>query len=459
METKTEIETLAEDLARKRSISLEMVEEALKESLKKAYQEHYRTPEVPSNLFVEVDLKRGNIRMYLRKMIVRQVKNPQEEIAHEEVVKRMPHQLPERYYVEEIPLEQLSLRAFHTAVDHLVSRVEALEREQVEKDLRNRINQIVRGKIYRVDPPRKIADRRGGERTVFGNVWMEINKVNAILPWRHQIPTEKEREKYKKGKELEVLLLELVELPRGGIQGVVSRAHPLFLQRLMEREIPEVASGQVQIVNIVRKPGVRAKVAVRSDVLPNPVLACLGVQSKRIKQIRRLLSDESIDVILYDEDPRRYILNALSPVQLDNPDSVHLIVTGDSRFAIVEIPDKKMEEVEPTEVTPAISKAIGKRGINARLASQLTGWSITLKRESEFKQLPDMPLEKTGLKPEIVSRLTEKGLIILRDLFPMTDEELRAILGEEYLEEVKKYLIEIGIYAPEEEETGEVLSP
>ncbi len=459
MEIRAEVEEFALELARKRSLTLEMVEEALREALQKAYQEHFSVAKIPANLFVETNLKRGNVKMYLKKWIVPEVTNPEEQISHKEVMKRMPHQPPERYFVEEIPLESLSRRAFQAAVEHLLARIEEMEREQVKKDLYQKVHQIVRGKIYRVDPPRKVSDKKGGERTIPGSVWLEINKVNAVLPWRHQIlNNEKEREKYKRGKELEVLLLELVELPRGGIQGVLSRAHPLFLQRLMEREIPEVGSGQIEIVNIARRPGIRAKVAIRSDTIPNPVLACLGVQSKRIKQIRRLLSDESIDVIQYDEDPRRYILNALSPVQLDNPDAVHLITTGESRYAIVEIPDRKMDEMEFTDSPTPIGKAIGKKGINVRLASELTGWSINLKPESEFKELPDMPLERTGLRAEIVALLKEAGLVILRDLFPMTDEELKAVLGEEALQEVKKYLIEIGIFAPEEEEAGEFLS-
>jgi len=225
-------------------------------------------------------------------------------------------------------------------------------------------------------------------------VILSFGKAEAILPAREQIPGER----YRPGQRLKVYLVEVTKDAKGP-QLLVSRTHPNLIKRLLELEVPEVASGAVEVMAIAREPGQRSKVAVaaRQDKV-DPVGACVGVRGVRIQSIVTELSGEKIDVIEWSSDIRTFIANALSPAK-----PITVILNEDEKVARVVVPPEQM------------SQAIGKDGQNARLAYKLTGWRIDIKDPASLEgeeallvrsatSLPELPpdLMALGRQPRLV---------------------------------------------------------
>lgn len=435
-EREAEIVELVQTISRERALEKGELEAALESALKVGYMKDRHLESPPENLRVELDLQKGIARMYLLKRVVPKVENPVLEISVEEATKKEPYTGAGEFYREEISLKDFSRIALQAAGEEFVQNIINRERENLFQKMKVKENELVTGKIYKID-----------ER---GDVWLDLNKLDAVLEFRERIRDEKLR----RGKELEVLLLKITKTPTGVPLARVSRTHPDLLKKLFEREIPEVIHGLVEVKKVVRSPGVRAKVAVVSkDPNVDPVGACIGAEGRRILPIVRMLSGERIDVIHYDDDPKKFVSNALSPLKLQDINAVHIVnLEPGKRKMIVEVPDK------------AYSQAIGKQGENVRLAGKLTGWYIDIVKESEFKALPALELEKTDLPAGVVEILKKNGLNVVGDLFRFTISELSALegVGEENALLIEKFLVDKGILvveAPEEEEMAPEEAP
>lgn len=239
--------------------------------------------------------------------------------------------------------------AAQTAKQVVLQKLRDAERQMVFNEFAERKDEIVHGVIQRIEA---------------GTAILELGRAEAIMPRAEQVPTER----YYPGQRIRVYVAEVHDTHRGP-QIVVSRAHRLMLRRLFEQEVPEIYNGAVEIKAIAREAGARSKVAVvaRQQGI-DPVGSCVGMRGVRIQNIVNELNGEKIDVVEWNDDPARYVANALSPAQV-----VRVTVDEDSKTATVVVPERQL------------SLAIGKEGQNARLAAKLTGWRIDIKSEAAMR--------------------------------------------------------------------------
>jgi len=259
--------------------------------------------------------------------------------------------------------------AAQTAKQVIVQRIREAERDMVYKEFRDREGDIVTGTVQRVE-------RR--------NVYMDLGRIEAVLPPTEQVP----REGYRQNDRVKAYVVEVKQGNRGP-QIVVSRTHPGLLKRLFEIEVPEIYEGIVEIKAIAREAGARSKVAVISrDRNVDAVGACVGPKGSRVQSIVDELRGEKIDIVPWASDPATFVASALSPAKV-----IRVEISEETKTALVIVPDNQL------------SLAIGKEGQNARLAAKLTGWRIDIKSESQIKELEarkifaDLPAEEVPAAP------------------------------------------------------------
>ncbi len=255
----------------------------------------------------------------------------------------------------EISTEDINRIAAYAAKEEFLSELERAERERGFLEFKELEGEVVTGIV------RKVYDN--------GDVLVDLGKVDAVLPRREQIAGER----HTVGDKVKALLLEVKKV-HGEPRLILSRTHPLFLKRLLETEIPEVAEKDIEIKAVARIPGERAKVAVYAkDMKMDPVGIVVGLRGSRIQPISEELSGEKIDVIRWTDDEEEFIRRALSPAR---PTAVRLIPEEDR--AEVAVPQDQL------------SLAIGKRGTNVKLAHKLTGWHIDVMSEEDFERLTEL---------------------------------------------------------------------
>ena len=246
------------------------------------------------------------------------------------------------------------------------------------------------------------------ERFEDNNIVVSLGKAEALLPHFHKLDSDY----FKVGHPINAYILEVRKPNKGIYQIILSRTHPDFVRRLLEKEIPEIADGSVNIKDIARFPGDLVKVAV-SSTLPkiDPVGTCLGEKAGRIKNIMRELSGEKAEIILWDKDISKYILNSLSPAK-----GKKVILNEKKKIATVIVEDSQ------------VFLAVGKRGQNVRLASKLTGWDIRIIRESEHEG-PDKPAISVieGIDEKIITELAKNGYNSIKSLADADIETLTKI--------------------------------
>jgi N utilization substance protein A len=305
---------------------------------------------------------------------------------------------------DEVKLADFGRRAILALRQNLTSRILDLEKNNVYEKYRNKIGDIVTGEVYQVWKKEiLVLDEEGNE---------------LILPKTEQIPSDY----FRKGDTIRAVVIK-VEMNNNPLI-ILSRTSPVFLERLFELEVPEIFDGLITIKKIVRIPGERAKIAVESyDERIDPVGACVGMKGSRIHGIVRELKNENIDVINFTTNIQLYITRALSPAKISS----------------IKIDDeKKQAEVylKPNEV----SLAIGKGGLNIKLASQLTGYEIDVYRETELEDEEDVNLEEFADEIEgwIIDELKAIGCDTAKSVLDLSVEDLvkRTDLEEETIKEV-----------------------
>ena len=262
-----------------------------------------------------------------------------------------------------------------------------------------------------------------------GNIYVDLGKTEGILPKKYQSP----REIYHPNDRIKALIYEVVKTPTG-LQIVLSRNHAEFVKKIFELEVPEIYDKTIEIMKIVREPGYRTKIAVRStreDV--DPVGACVGLKGVRIQAVVRELEGEKIDILRYSLDSRSFIKNALSPAEVNQV----VILDEAKKLALAIVPDA------------SFSLAIGKQGLNVRLANRLTDWNIDVKTESQFSEMdisaeakravsalfgePEEEIQKISELPGIPQRLVEilgkDNITDIESLVALTPEQLAALDG------------------------------
>lgn len=280
----------------------------------------------------------------------------------------------------------------------ITQKLRDAERDIVYNEYKDRKGELVAGIVRRFE--------RGN------NVIIDLGRAEAVLPGKEQIP----KESFRVGDRIQAYIKD-VDRESKGFQIILSRADSGFLHKLFEQEVPEIAEGIVRIVNIVREPGSRAKVAVASrDIDVDPVGACVGMKGSRVQSIVQELRGEKIDIVPWDRDPARFVCNAISPAEVTK--------------VIIDEPNGSMELIVPDE---KLSLAIGKKGQNVRLAGSLTSWHLDIISESVFKKMEEETIQQFTLVPEIEETLARTmyklGFRTMQDLIEANPQELAGIPG------------------------------
>lgn len=342
-----ELMTVIDQIGREKGIDKAKVIAAIESALQTAAKKRYGQGE---NVQVQIDPKTGEISVVSLKTIVDSVTNPKSEISLQEA-RRVDSEAEVGDEIGSlIEVEEFGRIAAQTAKQVICQKVREAEWESVQKEYSTREGDLVNGVVL------------GQERH---NYLVDLGKAEAILPAQEQIP----RETFRRGDRIKALLLEVRRTPRD-VQVVLSRAHPQFVAKLFELEVPEVTEKIVEIKGIVREAGDRTKIAVGSrDKAVDPVGACVGIKGSRVQAIVRELRGEKIDIISWTTDPRVFIAEALNPAAIEK-----VGIDEEKKSALVVVADSQL------------SLAIGKNGQNVRLAAKLTGWKIDIISSSEYEK-------------------------------------------------------------------------
>ncbi len=327
-------------LCNEKNLPEEIIMDIVKAALRTAYRKDYGNKE--QNIEVEIDPKTESVTIYIVKKVVDTVEDPDSELTLEEARKLSKNiSIDEELRMEVTPMSYGRIAA-QAAKQVIIQRIQEAERDFMYETFKDRENELVNALIHRVD----------------GNqVYVEMGGVTALLPAREQISSEQ----YYGGQRIKLYLDRVIKTNKGP-QLLISRTHPKLVEKLMELEIPEVKAGTIEIKGVAREPGVRCKVAVASkDPQVDPIGACVGQNGVRVQSVTHELAGERIDIIPWNANAEKFIMEALKPAKISRvelDESIHLArvyVTQDQR-----------------------ALAIGKSGQNVRLASHLTGWEIDI---------------------------------------------------------------------------------
>src|SRR5688572_7142197 len=297
--------------------------------------------------------------------------------------------------------------AAQTAKQVLLQRVRDAERDIIYNEYKDRQGQLIRGIIRRFEKGH--------------NIIVDLGRTEGILPAREQTP----RETYRPGDRIVAFVKEIDREARGPMI-ILSRSAPQLVDKLFEAEVPEIYEGIVKIVSVAREPGSRSKIAVTTrDADVDPVGACVGIKGSRVQAVVQELRGEKIDIVPWDRDPARYIINAIQPAEVNK--------------VIVDEADHRMELVVPDE---KLSLAIGRKGQNVRLASQLTGWKLDIISESKFRQMEEEALvqlrEIEGSGDDLAKQMERLGFRALEEVAEASVDELVTIDGIEVPERAEE---------------------
>ncbi len=362
------------------------------------------------NFDIIINIDKGDLEVWHNREIVEDaaVEDPNSQIAYSDAVKIEPDFEVGEAVSEEIKLNDFGRRAVLAFRQNLVARISDLEKDSVYRKYKDRVGEVVSGEIYQVWKKEVlILDEDGNE---------------LVIPKTEQIPSDF----FKKGENVRAVVLR-VDMKNNTPQIVLSRTSPFFLEKLFEQEVPEVFDGLITIKKIIREPGVRAKVAVESyDDRIDPVGACVGMKGSRIHGIVRELKNENIDVINFTTNNALYITRALSPAKIS---SIKL--------------DEATKRAEVFLKPDQVSLAIGKGGLNIKLASKLTGYEIDVYRDSDIDQ-EDVDLEEFSdeIDSWILDELKKAGCDTAKSVLelPIDDLVKRTDLEEETIKEVMRIL-------------------
>lgn len=339
-----ELLQIAEAVAREKVIDRQIVIEAMEEAIAKAARSRYGAE---TDVHAEIDTKSGALRLSRHLLVVDQVENDAREITLDQARRYNPGALIGDVISDTLPPFDFGRVAAQSAKQVIVQKVRDAERARQYDEYKDRIGEILNGVVKRVE---------------YGNVIVDLGRGEGIVRRDEMIP----RETFRPGDRIRAYLFDVRSEVRGP-QIFLSRSHPQFMAKLFGQEVPEIYDGIVEVKAVARDPGSRAKIAVISrDSSIDPVGACVGMRGSRVQAVVGELQGEKIDIIPWSEDQATFIVNALQPAEV-----VKVVLDEEADRIEVVVPDDQL------------SLAIGRRGQNVRLASQLTGWDIDILTEAE----------------------------------------------------------------------------
>lgn len=382
-------------IARNRGVKFDYVIDSLAEAIKSGVKRKYGKG-VESE--VTVNKSTGEIKIFIVKKVVETVNDPEKEISLQEAQQTKEYNVGDNFRIP-VSLRDMGRTAIESIKQALTQRISEAERNRIMGEYEKKIGEIVKGIV-------KVVGRN--------EVLVDLGPIEASIPSYGMMRTEH----YRLDSPIRAVVAK-VERAQWGPKIILSRTDPKFLERLLFYEIPEIKDGIIQIIKIVREPGVRAKVAVQTiDPKIDPIGACVGYRGSRIQSIVKELSGEKIDVIQWSKDINLQVSRSLSPARVKEV--------------------KQLEESVVLAIVPDedYSKAIGKNGVNVDLASKLTGVHIEIKKISEYekeleeKKLMEIKIEDvTGLSKSLKKMLIDKGYTNVLSVLKATPEELKTLLS------------------------------
>ena len=348
-------------IEKEKDIPLEVLIETVESALVTAYKKNFATIE---DVKVRVQSSKIGFKVFCEKSVVEEVTNSHVEIGLSEARAIDPDVTVGEFIELEVTPEDFGRIAAQTAKQVVMQRIREAERDRIFDEYSEKVGEVVTGIVQRRE-----------QRNVFVNV----GKIEALLPASEQVPSEP----YRFNDRIKVYILEVRRTPKGP-QVIISRTHPSLIRRLFELEVPEIHDGIVTLKSVAREAGSRSKIAVSSsDDKVDPVGACVGHRGSRVQAVVNELYDEKIDIVRWNEDQSRFVAESLSPAK-----ALSVRIDEEAKSAFVIVPDNQL------------SLAIGKAGQNVRLAARLTGWRIDIRSEAQLaREALTIPVETEAAEP------------------------------------------------------------
>ena len=393
-----ELLQIADAVAREKSIDKQIVISAMANAIEKAAKSRYGQE---TNVHVQVDAKTGEINLKRLLEVVDHVEDYNTQIALELARDKEPSIELGDYVSEPLPPMDFGRIAAQSAKQVIVQQVRDAERDQQFEEYKDRVGEIINGTVKRVE---------------YGNVIVDLGRGEAIIRRDETIP----RENFRYGDRVRAYLYDVRREQRGP-QIFLSRTHPQFMTKLFSMEVPEIYDGVIEIKSVARDPGSRAKIAVISnDGSIDPVGACVGMRGSRVQAVVGELQGEKIDIIPWSPDAASFIVNALQPAEVAKV-----------------VLDEEAERIEIVVPDDQLSLAIGRRGQNVRLASQLTGWDIDImteqqeseRRQAEFEASASSFIEALNVDEMVAQLLASEGFSNVEEVAYVDMLEIASIEG------------------------------
>src|SRR6202166_3088720 len=396
--TRLELLQIADAVAREKAIDRSIVIAAMEDAIAKAARSRYGSE---TDVHADINAKTGELRLSRHLLVVDHVENPANQIRLEDARRHNPAAQIGDTIADSLPPLEYGRIAAQSAKQVIVQKVREAERDRQYQEYKNRIGDIVNGIVKRVE---------------YGSVIVDLGRGEAIIRRDEMLP----REVFRNGDRVRAYIFDVRRETRGP-QIFLSRTHPQFMAKLFAQEVPEIYDGIVEVKAVARDPGSRAKIAVISrDSSVDPVGACVGMRGSRVQAVVNELQGEKIDIIPWSQDVATFVVNALAPAE------VAKVVLDEERERIeVVVPDQQL------------SLAIGRRGQNVRLASQLTGWDIDIlteqeeseRRQAEFENRTRMFMEALNVDEVVGQLLASEGFNSVEELALVDQKEIAGIEG------------------------------
>ena len=393
-----ELLQIADAVAREKSIDRKIVIQAMEDAIQKAAKSRYGAE---NDIRCEIDARSGEARLTRVLTVVERIENEATQIDLEDAKRRSPDAKVGDLIAEPLPPLDFGRVAAQNAKQVIVQKVREAERERQYNEYKDRVGEIVNGTVKRVE---------------YGNVIVDLGRAEGIIRRDEMIP----RENVRYGDRIRAYVYDVRHEQRGP-QIFLSRARPEFMSKLFAMEVPEIYDGVVEIKSVARDPGSRAKIAVISkDSSIDPVGACVGMRGQRVQAVVNELQGEKVDIIQWRADAAEFIVNALAPAEVTK-----VVLDEESTRIEVVVPESQL------------SLAIGRRGQNVRLASQLTGWDIDIlteqeeseRRQKEFAERSQAFMESLDVDEVIAQLLVSEGFATVEEVAYVDVSEIAHIEG------------------------------
>jgi transcription termination/antitermination protein NusA len=393
-----ELLQIADAVAREKVIDKAIVLEAMEDAITRAAKARYGAE---NEIRAEIDPKSGETRLNRLLLVVETVEDDAKHISLREASKKNPAAQVGDYIAEPLPPIEFGRIAAQSAKQVIVQKVRDAERDRMYEEFKDRIGEIVNGTVKRAE---------------YGNVIVDLGRGEGIVRRDEALP----RETFRPGDRIRAYVYDVRREQRGP-QIFLSRTHPQFMAKLFGQEVPEIYDGVVEVVSVARDPGSRAKIGVRSkDGSIDPVGACVGMRGSRVQAVVNELQGEKIDIIQWSPDVATFVVNALAPAEV-----AKVLLDEDVERIEVVVPDEQL------------SLAIGRRGQNVRLASQLTGWDIDImteaeeseRRQKEFAARTAHFIEALDVDETLAQLLASEGFTSAEELAAVDLRDISSIEG------------------------------